>query len=130
MQVRFYDPEAGWEGWGVFGPNDVHKQYAISLITPAYTGPPPATSRRVLVELVKPSEETNSEPSQFWYLNNSSGGLADNTGQGRKERDGNIDFSSLVSCQDSKLIRSTTLAGSTQLMVEEDRKAYRRLSVR
>ena len=130
LQVRFYDPEAGWEGWGVFGPNDVHKQYAISLITPAYTGPPPATSRRVLVELVKPSEETNSEPSQFWYLNNSTGGLADNTGQGRKERDGNIDFSSLVSCQDSKLIRSTTLAGSTQLMVEEDRKAYRRLSVR
>merc|ERR1712165_604860 len=82
IKVRFYDPEAGWEGWGVLGPNDVHKQYAISLITPAYTGPPPATSRRVLVELVKPSEETNSEPSQFWYLNNSTGGLADNTGQG------------------------------------------------
>merc|ERR1719410_2158548 len=82
IKVRFYDPEAGWEGWGVFGPNDVHKQYAISLITPAYTGPPPATSRRVLVGLVKPSEETNSEPSQFWYLNNSTGGLADSTGQG------------------------------------------------
>ena len=94
LQVRFYDPEAGWEGWGVFGPNDVHKQYAISLVTPAYTGPPPVTSRRVLVELVKPSEETNSEPSQFWYLNNTSGSLTDSTGQGqgRKGRDENIDF--------------------------------------
>ena len=118
LQVRFYDPEGGWESWGVFGPNDVHKQYAISLVTPAYTGPPPASSRRVLVELVKPSEETSSEPSQFWYLNTSSGSVAESQGQdqdqGRKERDGNIDFSSLVSCQDSKLIRSTTLAGSTQ----------------
>merc|ERR1712165_495925 len=83
IKVRFYDPEAGWEGWGVFGPNDVHKQYAISLITPAYTGPPPATSRRVLVELVKPSEETNSEPSQFWYLNNSSGSVPDSSGPGQ-----------------------------------------------
>merc|ERR1712038_1106680 len=37
-----------------------------------------------LLELtnLQPSEETNSEPSQFWYLNNSTGGLADNTGQG------------------------------------------------
>ena len=92
--MRFYDPEGGWEGWGVFGPNDVHKQYAISLVTPPYTGPPPATSRRVLVELVKPSEETSSEPSQFWYLNTTSGtentGSCQSQGQGRKEREENI----------------------------------------
>merc|ERR1719410_1666407 len=28
IKVRFYDPEGGWEAWAVFGPNDVHKQYA------------------------------------------------------------------------------------------------------
>ena len=87
FQVRFYAPEGGWEGWGVFGPNDVHKQYAISLVTPAYTGPPPVTSRRVLVELVKPSEETSSEPSQFWYLNTTSG-----QHQGRRQSEGNSDI--------------------------------------
>jgi len=69
IKVRFYDQEAGWEGWGVFGPNDVHKQYAISLVTPAYNGPNSALHRRVLVELVKPSDDTNSEPTEFFYVN-------------------------------------------------------------
>merc|ERR1719411_276734 len=32
-----------------------------------------------MVELVKPSEETNSEPSQFWYINTSSAQVPDNT---------------------------------------------------
>ena len=71
--MRFYDPEGGWEGWGVFGPNDVHKQYAISLVTPAYTGPNSALHRRVLVELVKPSDDTNSEPTEFFYVNTNRG---------------------------------------------------------
>ena len=53
----------------MFGPNDVHKQYAISLVTPAYTGPSPAQDTRVMVELVKPSDDTTSEPSEFFYLN-------------------------------------------------------------
>jgi len=39
IKVRFYDPVNGWEGWGHFAPSDVHKQYAISLVTPAYTAP-------------------------------------------------------------------------------------------
>ena len=70
--MRFYDQETGWEGWGVFGPNDVHKQYAISLVTPAYTGPISALHRRVLVELVKPSDDSNSEPTEFFYVNSNS----------------------------------------------------------
>merc|ERR1719411_180313 len=32
-----------------------------------------------MVELVKPSEETNSEPSQFWYINTSSAQVPDNS---------------------------------------------------
>jgi len=72
IKVRFYDQEAGWEGWGVFGPNDVHKQYAISLVTPAYTGPISALHRRVLVELVKPSDDSNSESIEFFYVNSNS----------------------------------------------------------
>merc|ERR1712228_41242 len=77
MTVEF--PHLGIQG---VRKKDVHKQYAISLVTPAYTGPPPATARRVLVELGKPSEETSSEPSQFWYLSSSSGSVSDSTGQG------------------------------------------------
>lgn len=53
----------------MFGPNDVHKQYAITLVTPAYTGPNVAQDRRVMVELVKPSDDSTSEPTEFFYLN-------------------------------------------------------------
>jgi len=80
IKVRFYDQEAGWEGWAVFGPNDVHKQYAVSLATPAYTGPTPASHRRVLVELVKPSDDTNSEPIEFFYVNSNSNSMTGMTG--------------------------------------------------
>ena len=48
-------------------------QYAISLVTPAYTGPVPPQDRRVMVELVKPSDDTTSEPSEFFYVNTDRG---------------------------------------------------------
>ena len=48
-------------------------QYAISLVTPAYTGPAPPQDRRVMVELVKPSDDTTSEPTEFFYVNTDRG---------------------------------------------------------
>jgi len=72
IKVRFYDPINGWEGWGQFSASNVHKQYGISLVTPAYTHPlTGAGVRRVRVELVKPSDGATSEHVDFYYTNTS-----------------------------------------------------------
>ena len=36
-------------------------------------GPAPPQDRRVMVELVKPSDDTTSEPSEFFYVNTNRG---------------------------------------------------------
>merc|ERR1719445_2189524 len=33
VKVRFWDPLSGWEGWGQFSAQGVHKQFGISLVT-------------------------------------------------------------------------------------------------
>jgi len=72
IKVRFFDPINGWEGWGQFSASNVHKQYGISLVTPAYTHPlTGAGVRRVRVELVKPSDGATSEHVDFYYTNTS-----------------------------------------------------------
>jgi len=70
IKVRFYDPEPGhtWEAWGDLSAADVHKQYALSLKTPAFQNGLLNDIKRVHVELVKPSDETTSEPQEFFYL--------------------------------------------------------------
>lgn len=70
IKVRFYDPEPGytWEAWGELSAADVHKQYALSLKTPAFPNGILNERKRVYVELVKPSDETTSEPQEFFYL--------------------------------------------------------------
>jgi Rel/ankyrin family protein len=37
VRVRFFQDDNNWEGFGVFTPDKVHKQCAISLATPPYT---------------------------------------------------------------------------------------------
>ena len=70
--MRFFDPINGWEGWGQFSASNVHKQYGISLLSPAYTHPlTGAGVRRVRVELVKPSDGATSEHVDFYYTNTS-----------------------------------------------------------
>jgi len=70
IQVRFYDPDPmeSWESWGDFNAQDVHKQYAITFKTPSYTLKEGAGSKKVLVELFKPSDESTSEPMEFTFL--------------------------------------------------------------
>jgi len=69
IKVRFWDPRNGWEGWGQFSSQDVHKQYAITLATPAYSRAlaPGETRRRVRLELVRPSDDSCSEPQDFYF---------------------------------------------------------------
>merc|ERR1719232_1468760 len=72
IKVRFFDPINGWEGWGQFSGSNVHKQYGISLMTPAYTHPlTGAGVRKVRMELVKPSDGATSEHVDFYYTNTS-----------------------------------------------------------
>merc|ERR1712012_1136702 len=72
IKVRFFDPINGWEGWGQFSASNVHKQYGISLMTPAYTYPlTGAGVRRVQMELIKPSDGATSEHVDFYYTNTS-----------------------------------------------------------
>lgn len=69
IKVRFWDPTSGWEGWGQFSAQGVHKQVAISLVTPAYPRPglTSLTRHRVRLELVRPSDEACSEPLDFTF---------------------------------------------------------------
>merc|ERR1712038_2077797 len=70
IKVRFYDPDPmeSWESWGDFNAQDVHKQYAITFKTPSYTLKEGAGSKKVLVELFNPSDESTSEPMEFTFL--------------------------------------------------------------
>merc|ERR1712126_347740 len=66
IKVRFYDTK-GWEGWGEFTPSDVHKQYGIALKTPKYRDGNIKEKTKVFLEPFKPSDETVSEPQDFFF---------------------------------------------------------------
>jgi len=68
IKVRFYDPNGSWESWGDFNAQDVHKQYAITFKSPSYALNEGSEGKTVLVELVKPSDESTSEPMEFTFL--------------------------------------------------------------
>jgi len=74
IKVRFYDSQA-WEAWGEFNPSEVHKQYAISMKTPRYKDVNIKEKTKVFVELVKPTDESTSEPQDFYYLPTDPGSL-------------------------------------------------------
>ena len=70
IKVRFYDPNTNWEGWGDFNAQEVHKQYAITFKTPSYMGKEGKLTEKktVLVELLKPSDDSTSEPHEFTII--------------------------------------------------------------
>merc|ERR1712102_68777 len=69
IKVKFYDSDPGshWEEWGDFQASDVHKQYAISLKTPIYHDQNISERKRVFIELVKPSDDSRSDPQEFFF---------------------------------------------------------------
>merc|ERR1711892_507000 len=70
IRIKFYDSDPGshWEEWGDFQAGDVHKQYAISIKTPRYHDQNIAERKRVFMELVKPSDDSRSDPLEFFFL--------------------------------------------------------------
>jgi Rel/ankyrin family protein len=73
IKVKFF--HEGWEAFGEFKPEDVHKQYAISLNTPPYKDTHLTEPKQVWVELRKQDGST-SEPTEFFFTpsNSSAGG--------------------------------------------------------
>jgi len=66
IKIRFFD-DKNWEGYGIFAPSDVHKQYAISFHPPKYKLSVLKEKVKVQVELCKVNGET-SEPQDFYYV--------------------------------------------------------------
>merc|ERR1719166_545531 len=69
IKVRFFDSDPGshWEELGDFQASDVHKQYAICLKTPRYDDQNITERKRVFIELVKPSDDSRSDPLEFFF---------------------------------------------------------------
>lgn len=71
IKVKFYEEQAGQEGWhdyGLFGPSDVHSQVAISFKTPKYRNTNLQHPVSVFVQLQRPSDGETSEPRRFQFL--------------------------------------------------------------
>lgn len=67
IKVRFF--QDNWEAYGEFKPDEVHKQYAISLRTPPYVDTHLTEPKQVWVELTKQDGST-SEPEKFFFTPN------------------------------------------------------------
>lgn len=67
IKVRFSDG-LGWEGWADFNPAEVHKQYGVAFKTPKYRDGNLKDMVKVFLELYKPSDESVSEPMDFFFV--------------------------------------------------------------
>ena len=67
FQVKFSDG-LGWEGWADFNPAEVHKQYGVAFKTPKYRDGNLKDMVKVFLELYKPSDESVSEPLDFFFV--------------------------------------------------------------
>ena len=65
--MRFSDG-LGWEGWADFNPTEVHKQYGLAFKTPKYRDGNLKDMVKVFLELYKPSDESVSEPLDFFFV--------------------------------------------------------------
>ena len=69
IKVRFYQDKPQWEAFGIFKPEEVHRQYAISFLTPPYLDACLEEPKKVWVELTK-QDGSSSEPVEFSFTPN------------------------------------------------------------
>ena len=69
IKIRFYQDKPHWEAFGIFKPEDVHRQYAISFLTPPYLDTCLEEPKKVWVELTK-QDGSSSEPVEFSFTPN------------------------------------------------------------
>lgn len=71
IQVRFVEQndrgEVIWEAFGVFGPHDVHRQYAIVFKTPPYKDTQIEKPVNVLIMLQRKTDTEASDPKSFTF---------------------------------------------------------------
>ncbi|KAL4237781.1 hypothetical protein ACF0H5_002493 [Mactra antiquata] len=70
IRVRFYEERDGqllWEGFGDFGQNDVHRQFAIVFKTPPYRDQYLQQPVEVSMQIQRSSDAEGSEPIMFTY---------------------------------------------------------------
>merc|ERR1712013_377537 len=77
LQIMDMSDSTGWEAYGEFKPEDVHKQYAISLSVPPYMDGNISENQQVWIELTK-ADGSTSEPTEFIYT--PGGQVADRVG--------------------------------------------------
>ena len=66
IKVRFYQDKPKWEAFGIFKADEVHRQYAISFLTPPYLDGFVEEPKKVWVELTK-QDGSSSEPVEFSF---------------------------------------------------------------
>ena len=67
IKVRFFQENTGWEAFGEFKPEDVHRQFAISLTVPPYMDGDIRENKQVWVELTKADGTQQSQPKEFYF---------------------------------------------------------------
>lgn len=70
IRVRFYEERDGqivWEGFGDFGQNDVHRQFAIVFKTPPYQDQYLTQPVEVQMQIQRSSDLEGSDPIAFTY---------------------------------------------------------------
>ena len=67
IKVRFFQENTGWEAFGEFKPEDVHRQFAISLTVPPYMDGDIKETKQVWVELIKADGTQQSQPKEFYF---------------------------------------------------------------
>lgn len=71
IKIRFYelhDNVVAWEDYGVFQPQDVHRQSAITFRTPKYRHSMIDDPVEVFITLQRRSDNAESEPRSFQYV--------------------------------------------------------------
>ncbi|ESO05712.1 hypothetical protein HELRODRAFT_77620, partial [Helobdella robusta] len=72
ISVRFFEQDeegnVTWEDYGVFSPQDVHRQYAIVFRTPSYPDNKIKNSQSVFVQLKRLSDGEVSDPKTFTFF--------------------------------------------------------------
>ena len=67
IKVRFFQENTGWEAFGEFKPEDVHRQFAISLTVPPYMDGDIRENKQVWVELTKADGTQQSQRKEFYF---------------------------------------------------------------
>lgn len=71
IAIRFFEGDEerpSWVAFGIFQPENVHRQVAIAFLTPPYHNENICRAAKVQVQLLRRSDGATSDPHSFEYL--------------------------------------------------------------